>query len=54
MYANLKNKLKVLNKSYTFYNTDPKGISSKYKNLVNSGGKKEMKHLIIFNICIVS
>ena len=53
MYANLKNKLKVLNKSYTFYNTDPKGISSKYKNLVNLVGK-EMKHLIIFNICIVS
>ncbi|WP_440926964.1 glycosyltransferase family A protein [Candidatus Pelagibacter sp.] len=40
MYANLKNKLKVLNKSYTFYNTDPKGISSKYKKFSKLWWKK--------------
>ena len=40
MYANLKNKLKVLDKSYTFYNTDPKGISSKYKKFNKNWWKK--------------
>ena len=40
MYANLKKKLKVLNKSYTCYNFDPKGISSKYKKFSKNWWKK--------------
>lgn len=40
MYANLKKKLKILDESYSFYNYDPKGISSQYKKFSRNWWKK--------------
>ena len=40
MYANLKKKLKILDKSHSIYNHDPKGISSQYNKFSRNWWKK--------------